>query len=247
MPKVVAIVEARMGSSRLPGKVLSDIFGKPALERLIARLRLSKRIDEIIVATTNSSKDDKLVAWLEGQEINFFRGSEQDVLQRVVDTSREANADVIVEINGDCILTDYEIIDEAIENFNKHNYDVVTNCGSILSYPMGAYAQVFRSKDLEWVAKNISDSAVREHVSLFFYENPDKYKIHDLVAPEEIRFPAWRLQLDYQEDLKFLNAVYQRLYPIYGDAFTLYDIKDLLHKEPELLDINKHCVENAPR
>ena len=105
MPKVVAIVEARMGSSRLPGKVLSDIFGKPALERLIARLRLSKRIDEIIVATTNSSKDDKLVAWLEGQEINFFRGSEQDVLQRVVDTSREANADVIVEINGDCILT----------------------------------------------------------------------------------------------------------------------------------------------
>jgi len=112
---------------------------------------------------------------------------------------------------------------------------------------MGAYVQVFRSADIEWIANNIKDKAVREHVSLYFYENEKKYRIINLIAPRTLNYPEWRLQLDYPEDLIFLNAVYERLEPQHGEKFTLYDIQKLLLKEPELLDINKHCIERDAR
>ena len=96
--KVVAVIEARMGSSRLPGKILADIFGKPALERLISRLQRCKELDDIVVATSTSPKDDSLAEWLKANRIKFYRGSEDDVLQRVVDASNSVNADIIVEI-----------------------------------------------------------------------------------------------------------------------------------------------------
>jgi spore coat polysaccharide biosynthesis protein SpsF len=245
--KVVAIVEARMGSSRLPGKVLADIQGKPALMRLISRLRFCKELDEIVVATSTSPKDDSLAEWLQNNSVKFYRGSEEDVLQRVVDACNSVHGDIIVEVTGDCILTDYELIDQAILSFYANDCDVVSNCGVHKTFPMGAYAQVFRSKDLEWVANNIMDDAVREHVSLYFYENLTTYKIINLIAPQALNHPEWRLQLDYQEDLDFLNAVYKKLEPTYGENFTLNEIGKLLLAEPELLSINKHCIENTPR
>ncbi len=245
--KVVAIIEARMGSSRLPGKVLAKIYGKPALERLITRLKFCDALDEIIVATSTSPKDDVLVEWLKKNNINFFRGSEDDVLQRVVDAGKSIEAEIIVEINGDCILTDFELVDQAIHSFKVNNCDVISNCGNHLTYPMGAYVQVFRAKDICWVAENIFDQAVREHVSLYFYENEDKYNVINLIAPKKLKHPEWRLQLDYQEDLVFLNALYEKLEPIYGDKFTLYEVNDLLTREASLLDINKHCVEKNAR
>ena len=245
--KVVAVIEARMGSSRLPGKILADIFGKPALERLISRLQRCKELDDIVVATSTSPKDDSLAEWLKANRIKFYRGSEDDVLQRVVDASNSVNADIIVEITGDCILTDHELIDQGIQSFQANNCDVVSNCGNHLTFPMGAYVQVFRSADIEWIANNIKDKAVREHVSLYFYENETKYRIINLIAPRTLNYPEWRLQLDYPEDLIFLNAVYERLEPQHGEKFTLYDIQKLLLKEPELLDINKHCIERDAR
>jgi len=246
-PKVVVIIEARMGSSRLPGKVLKDVNGTPALERLISRLKFCKKVDEIVVATTTSEKDDILVAWAAKNNVSYFRGSEDDVLQRVADASQEYNADLIVEITGDCILTDYSVIDQAVQTFLVNSCDVVTNCGEYLSYPMGVYAQVFRAKDLIWVADNISDMAVREHVSLYFYENPDSYKILNLVAPTEVAFPDWRLQLDYPEDLELLIEIYKRLEPLYGDNFGLNEISVLLRDNSKLLSINSHCVEKSAR
>lgn len=246
-PKVVAIIEARMGSSRLPGKVLKDVNGRPALERLITRLKYCKKVDEIVVATTTSEKDDALVAWATHNNISCFRGSEDDVLQRVADASKEHNADVIVEITGDCILTDHSLIDQAVQTFLVNPCDVVTNCGEYLSYPMGVYAQVFRAEDLMWVADNISDLAVREHVSLYFYENPDSYSIVNLVAPSEVSFPDWRLQLDYPEDLQLLVEIYKRLEPLYGDNFGLNEISVLLRDNSKLLAINSHCIEKSAR
>jgi len=246
-PKVVVIIEARMGSSRLPGKVLKDVNGRPALERLIARLKFCKKVDEIVVATTTSEKDDALVAWATQNNVSYFRGSEDDVLKRVADASQEYNADLIVEITGDCILTDPGVIDQAVQTFLVNSCDVVTNCGEYLSYPMGVYAQVFRASDLVWVSDNISDLAVREHVSLYFYENPDTYKIFNLVAPAEVAFKDWRLQLDYQEDLDLLNEIYKRLEPPYGDNFGLSEICSMLKDNLHLLDINSHCIEKSAR
>lgn len=245
--KVAAIVEARMGSTRLPGKVLADVNGVPALKRLINRLKLCEYLDDIVIATSTSTKDDELNAWAKENNFKCFRGSEDDVLQRVVDASKSVDCDLIVEITGDCILTDYEIIDQSIVTFLENDCDVVTNCGTYLSYPMGIYSQVFRSKDLEWVSSNITDLAVREHVSLYFYENTDKYNIFNMIAPKSLRHPDWRLQLDYEEDLKLLVKIYEYLEPKYGDNFKLENICELLESCPELLNINKDCIEKLPR
>lgn len=236
-----------MGSSRLPGKVLADINGVPALDRLISRLKLCKYLDDIVIATSISPKDDDLEIWAQKNNYNCYRGSEDDVLQRVVDASKSVKCDLIVEITGDCILTDHEIVDKSILIFLENDYDVVTNCGTNLTYPMGIYSQVFKSEDLEWVALNISDPAVREHVSLYFYENTDRYKIFNMIAPQSLSYPDWRLQLDYEEDLTLLIKIYEYLEPHYGDAFKLDHICNLLLSKPELLEINKNCIEKLPR
>ena len=244
---VAAIIEARMGSSRLPGKVLADINGLPAIQRLVNRLSFSQELDNIVLATSTSPKDDALESWANKNGISCFRGSEENVLQRVVDASNYVNCDIIVEITGDCILSDHEIIDQSIITFFENSCDVVTNCGTYLSYPMGIYTQVFRKKDLEWVSKNINDKAVQEHVSLYFYENPEKYKILNLVAPKSYSYPEWRLQLDYPEDLKLLNEIYKHLEKDYGESFLLKEICNLINKNKYLLEINSHCIEKTPR
>ncbi|MCL9683568.1 cytidylyltransferase domain-containing protein [Legionella maioricensis] len=246
MPKVVASIEARMGSSRLPGKVLTDIGGVPALTRLIRRLRQCKALDDVVLATTTSSKDDELVAWAQTNNVPVFRGSEEDVLARVVGAHQMMGSDVVVEVTGDCPLLDSTVIDLGIETYFANDCDVVTNA-RVASYPQGADVQVFQLKALSDVATTVWDAAVREHVSLYFYENPDKYKIIHLIAPQMWKAENLRLQLDYPEDLKFIRAVYSRLEPQYGDSFGIHEILNLLKQDPALREINAHCVEKAVR
>src|SRR5688500_15677756 len=201
MPRVVASIEARMGSSRLPGKVLADVCGVPALGRTVRRLARCGRLDHIVLATTTAAADDVLADWAAAQGLSCHRGSEDDVLARVVGAHRAANSDIIVEITGDCTLLDPEVIDLGIETFFANDCDVVTNA-RIPSYPQGADVQVFRLSDLEQVARTVDEPAVREHVSLHFYEHPDRYRIVHLIAPASWQAPDLRLQLDYDEDLR---------------------------------------------
>ena len=244
----IAIIEARMGSSRLPGKVLLPINkGKPALEVMVDRIKLSNFVDDIVVATSENKLDDELYDYLKKKNINVFRGSEDDVLGRVVGAAELMNADIIVELTGDCILSDPEIIDLGIETFLYNDCDIVSNCGTHLTYPMGIYVQVFKYSDLKNISDTIFDSAVREHVSLYYYENTDKYRLINLVASTKHKGPDIRTQLDYPEDLEFLNQVFQELEPDHGIKFGLDDIMKLLHNKPELLDINKHCIEKSAR
>jgi spore coat polysaccharide biosynthesis protein SpsF len=245
-PRVVASIEARMGSSRLPGKVLMDVFGKPALSRLIGRLRRCKRLDDIVLATTISPADDVLEKWADAEGLSCYRGSEEDVLLRVVEAHRKMKTDIIVEITGDCILTDPEIIDLGVTMFLENECDVLTNVRK-LSFPMGEDVQVYRFKDLEEIERTVIDEAVREHVSLFFYEHPEVYRIIHMFAPERWFGPTWRFQLDYHEDHAFITRVYEMLEPIYGETFGLEEIMSLLKRHPELLDINSHCVEKSAR
>src|SRR2546422_5615394 len=143
MPRVVASIEARMRSSRLPGKVLADIGGTPAIARLMTRLRRARLVDGIVLATTTHASDDPLVAWATASGVDLFRGSEDDVLLRVVEAHRMMRSDVIVEVTGDCPLLDPEVIDLGVETFLANDCDVVTNVITS-SFPQGVDVQVFR-------------------------------------------------------------------------------------------------------
>ena len=246
MVRVVASIEARMNSSRLPGKSLIDIEGVPTLTRVIRRLRLCAMVDDIVLATTTSALDDCLEKWAHSEQIKVFRGSEQDVLGRVVGAHEMMNSDIVVEITGDCPLLDPEVIDLGIKTFINNDCDVVANVRKP-SYPQGVDVQVFKLSNLKHVAETINDPAVREHVSLYFYENPDRYKIFHLIAPSGWHAGERRFQLDYPEDLSFIRAVYKHLEPKHGDAFGVPEVLSLIKKYPKLGEINAHCEEKSVR
>ncbi|MFU8788431.1 MAG: cytidylyltransferase domain-containing protein [Methylobacter sp.] len=245
--RVVASIEARMGASRLPGKVLMNIHGKPAIQRLVDRLRTCRLLDDIVIATTTNKNDDPLAKWCADYDVACFRGSEEDVLNRVVEAHHFMQSDLVVEITGDCPLTDPQIVDLGVETFLAHSVDVVTNCGPSLTWPMGQYVQVFPLELLADVDRTVDDVVVHEHVSLYFYEHPEKYKLIELLSPQRWREPEWRMQLDYREDLDFQNHVYARLEPIYGEFFGIEEVVALLRREPELLVINRDCQEKVAR
>lgn len=243
--KINAIIEARMNSSRLPGKVLMHILGKPALSHLIERLKRTKYIKDIILATTINPKDDVLEKFANDNGIKCYRGSEEDVMGRVVQAATVINTDVIVEITGDCVLIAPEVIDKAIEIYKTGKYDIVSNTWNF-SYPQGTDVQIFSHKLLADAYEKTKDPAHREHVSLYFYENPDLYKIYFLEAPPEFKAPHLRFQLDYKEDLEFIRKIYEELHPK-NKEFSLKEIFQLLNDKPELAKINSHMKEKEIR
>ena len=152
VPRIVASIEARMSASRLPGKVLMDVAGEPALERLVRRLEQARTLDAIVLATTINPADDPIAAWAAERRLPCYRGSEEDVLDRVVNAHRMMASDIVVEICGDAPLLDPRVIDQAVAKFNEGEFDVVstTQC---LTWPQGIDAQVFRLDDLASVAE----------------------------------------------------------------------------------------------
>jgi spore coat polysaccharide biosynthesis protein SpsF len=244
--RVVASVEARMSSTRLPGKVLSDIAGRPALLRLLDRLQRATMLDAIVVATTDRPADDPLVRAVEAAGIRCYRGSEEDVLNRVVQAHRMMGTELVVEVTGDCPLIDPVVIDLGVATFLANAVDVVANVVKP-SYPMGIDVQVFPLAALAEVEASVRDPAIREHVSLFFYEHPERYRILHLLAPERYHAPELRLQLDYLEDQQLICEIYRRLEPKFGNSFGTPEILELLAAEPALAEINRHCTEKAPR
>lgn len=243
-----AIVEARMNSSRLPGKVMMDIGGQPAIGHLLDRLSACEYLNNIVVATSDSRPDDPLVDYLNSRRISSFRGSEEDVLDRVVQAADFYNVKNIVSLTADCIFTDTSLIDFAVAMMlSNPQIDFLTNCAEPLTWPMGQYFQVCRKSDLSHIAETVNDPAVREHVTLHYYDNPGMYNFVSVPAPKFYNHPTWRLQLDYEEDLIFLKVVYEHLHPVFGDKFGINEIVKLLISKPELLEINKNCVEKSAR
>ena len=169
--RIVATIEARMTSTRLPGKVLLKIGGKPALEYMIKRIEQSKLIDEIVVATTTKDSDLPIIDLCARVGCKHFRGSEQDVLLRVLDAAKSVGADIIVELTGDCPFIDPEIIDKLIELYFSRDYDYASNVVE-RSFPDGFDTQVFSVKSLERVSEMTDDPIDRVHVSCYFYKNP---------------------------------------------------------------------------
>lgn len=244
--RVVASIEARMGASRLPGKMLADLEGRPAIARVVERLGRAGSVDDMVLATTTNPADDALARWAAGEGLAVFRGSEDDVLGRVVGAHRRMDSDLVVEMTGDCVLTDPEVVDLAVDTFLANDVDVVTTTQKP-SFPVGIDAQVFRADALAEVAATVQDPAVREHVSLHFYEHPERYRVLHLQAPPRWRDPTLRLVLDYPEDLKLLREIYAQLLPRRGPGFGLDEVMALVRAHPALRDINAHRTEKPPR
>ena len=241
--KIVATIEARMESTRLPGKILMPLAGRPGLERLVDRVRHSKLVDEVIVATTDRPSDEATVKACDEAWVRYFRGSSEDVLDRVLKAAKSLNADLIVELTGDCPLLDPEIIDSVIQKYLDGGYDYVSNVLK-RTFPRGMDTQVFSVKLLEEISEFTLDAHDRENVSLFIYEHPEYFKLGN-VASENPR-PDLRLTVDTIKDYELVSSVYENLYP-QNPNFNLSDIILFLDQNPQIKNINAEVQQKRVR
>jgi spore coat polysaccharide biosynthesis protein SpsF len=242
---IVATIEARMTSSRLPGKILRPILGRPTLELLIERLSRSRYIDTIVIATTVNDTDDIVEDLAKKLAIGYYRGSEKDVLDRVLKAARAYKADIIVEITGDCPLIDPSVIDRLIDIYLRGQFDYVSNTLR-QTYPNGLDTQVFSLKTLEEVAELTQDPIDHEHVSLYIYEHPERFTLFNLDSNLPEKYWGLRLTVDTIEDFEVIRSIYEELYPA-NPSFSLNDVIGLLERRPELIEINREIKQKQVR
>jgi spore coat polysaccharide biosynthesis protein SpsF len=238
--KIVSTIEARMTSSRLPGKVLMPVLGQPLLHYLVTRLKAVPSLDEIVLATTVNATDDVLEAFAKEEGIGCFRGSEADVMARVIGAAESANADVIVEITGDCPIIDPQLVEQTIRMFKAHDADYVSN-SLIRSYPDGMDTQVFRLETLKRSAGMTNDPLDHEHVSRHICKHPELFRHVHLVSPPALHWPELGLTLDEEADYRLLKKIIETLAPR-DPLFGCQDVVHLLRKNPDWLDINRAVV-----
>lgn len=235
--KIVAIIEARMTSSRLPGKVLMQALGQPMLHHLVMRLRAVPSLDGIVLATTVNAADDTLESFAKSEGIDCFRGSEDDVMDRVIGAAEYANADVIVEITGDCPIIDPQLVEQTIRMFKAHDAAYVSNA-HIRSYPDGMDVQVFSLESLKRSASMTTSLLEREHVSLQMRNHPEIFPPVHLLAPPELHWPELGLTLDEMDDYKLLRRIIEH----FGEENKLFGCLDavrLLRANPDWVAINQ--------
>lgn len=242
--KVVATIEARIASTRLPGKVLLPLVGKPDLEVMIERLKRSKTIDEVVVATTVNSKDDAIVKLSQRLNVAYYRGSEEDVLRRLVESGQSVSADIIVETTSDCPVIDWRHVDYLVNLFFLGHYDYVSNIIE-RSFPRGFDVQVFPLSVLEKVEKTAKDYAYREHPTFYIYTHPEQFKLKNWKARKKMFWPDLRVTLDTKEDYQVLSRVFDYFYPINPD-FSAENIVDFLRDHPEIVQINSGVNQKNP-
>lgn len=239
--KIVAIVQARMTSTRLPGKVLLELpsgSGVTVLEHVIRRLKRVKLLDEIVVAIPTDKEEDVLVPIIEKENVKVFRGDKNNVLERYYKAAVEHKADVIVRITSDCPCIDPKIVNDFIEYFLKGNA-VYATADFEKKLPKGLDVEVFSFAVLENTYENAETDYDKEHVTSFIYTT-DKFSFRQLLLqpPKDIIAPGIRLTLDTPEDCNLLCGVFNHLYEA-NPFFDIYDIIDLFNKHPELKLINQ--------
>lgn len=229
-----------MTSSRLPGKVLLRALGQPMLHHLFRRLRAVPSIDEVVLATTVNATDDVLVEFAAGEGIAAYRGSEQDVMMRVVGAAESAGADVVVEITGDCPIIDPDIVEQTIQMYLHHDAAYVSNA-HVRSYPDGMDTQVFRLETLKRSAAMTDHPLDREHVTLHIRNHPELFPRVHLVAPPSLWWPELGLTLDEDADYQLLKKIIETLGPV-NPLFGCREVIELLKKYPEWIEINRAVV-----
>lgn len=236
--KTVIIVQARMTSTRLPGKVLKEVLGKTLLEYLIERLRRVKLADEIVIATTINHTDQPIVDLCRRLNVAVTRGSEHDVLARYYEAAKLHHADVIVRVTSDCPAIDPAVIDRVIAFYRDHpgQYDYVSNSLK-QSFPYGMAVEVFPFNALEEAAREAKADPEREHVSPFLYTRPERYRIGQVVYPRNLSHHRWTV--DTPEDFELIRLILEALYPVKPE-FEMQDVLALLDQHPDWVQINAH-------
>ena len=233
--KVAAIIEARMSSSRLPGKVLTSIGSKNSLEHICDRLNKVLEISEICIATTENQSDDIIENWARMRNLTTFRGSENDVLSRVLGAADMVAAEIIVEITGDCPFVDPLMVDQYIEILKSNDLDYVSN-NIVSTYPDGFDVQVFLTKALRKSSTFALTREEREHVTIHIRQNPQIFKTLNMVAPKLYRYPEMSVTLDTKEDLEVLRLIAEEFKDLALPSHM--QIIDFLLANPEISQIN---------
>lgn len=245
--KIGAIVQARTSSTRLPGKILMELpygGGITVLQQVIRRLKKSKRLGDIIVATTTDEIDDKIVGLAKKEDVKWFRGSRDDVLARYYLAAEENGLDVIARITSDCPCTDAEVVDLVLEEHLTEKADYTSN-GLHRTFPVGIGVEVLSFGALKKACFEATETFEREHVSPYIYKSkPHMFHICEARAAEKFYGPDIRVTLDTEEDYTLLCAVFDYLYPR-NEFFGTEDIIKLFRDKPWLGDINKNVIQKG--
>lgn len=247
--KIVATIEARMSSTRLPGKVLLpiEVFdgrqgkakARASLELMCERVARSHYVQEIIVATTTKPADDAICELCERIGVSFFRGSEENVLERVVGAATFVNADLVCKLTGDCPLIDPLVMDRTIVSHLAGDYDYTSTCLWQRTFPVGIEVEVLWRKTLEKTAALTDDPIDQVHVTYFIYKNPHLFKLNSVNALVPEFSPDLRITMDTLEDYEVIKAVYERLY-VTNPYFTTKDIISFLRKDVSIAMLNRN-------
>jgi spore coat polysaccharide biosynthesis protein SpsF len=238
--KISCIIQARVGSTRLPSKILLDVSGKEILTHVLERVLRATKIDDVVVATTTNSIDSRVVDLAQNfghERVFVYRGSEEDVLDRYYQAAKMRDSDVVVRITSDCPLIDWELLDNVVHEFDKGDYDYVSNVLTKRTYPRGLDVEVFSIAVLENMWKSCDKKREREHVTTYVRENPSLFKTMNYEQETDLSDLRWTV--DEEDDLKLIKIIYEELYHRKPD-FNTEDILELIKERPELATMNKH-------
>ena len=238
--EVTAIIQARMTSARLPGKVMKEVLGRPLLSYLIERVRYCKGIKDIILATTLNSEDDSIAMFGSNKCINVFRGSENNVLNRFHEAAITFDARHIMRVTADCPLIDPDILYMLIEYYFAENLDYVSNC-MYPTLPDGLDAEIFSFETLDYTYKHAVLPSEVEHVTSYIRSHPQIFKIGNWTYREDLSQLRWTV--DEPEDFEFVRQVIEKLYPV-NRNFRMNDVLELIYQRPDLAKINTHITRN---
>lgn len=243
--RVGIVIQARMTSTRLPGKVLMPVMGKPLLEYEIERLQRVRRADDIIIATTTNDTDQPIVDLAEKLGIKVFRGSEEDVLSRYFGAAKVNDLDVVVRITSDCPLIDPAVVDNVIGVYleNVEECDYVSNCLN-RTFPRGMDTEVFSFCLLEKVYCEAIEQAYREHVTPYIYEDSQRFRLLNVAFQRDESHQRWTV--DTLEDFNLIERILETLYPI-NHFFELEDTLALMSAHPNWFEINSHIEQKKLR
>lgn len=231
---IAAIIQARKGSTRLPGKVMMDICGHPMLWHVVNRVDRAKLLDEVIVATSDNALDDSIAAFCEQEGVPCFRGSENDVLDRYYFAAMWIHADIIVRITADCPLIDPVVLNKVVAVYLDSGCDYASNTID-RTYPDGLDTEVFSFEALERAWREARWQSEREHVTPYIRKNGKLFNLRQVTQERDLSGLRWTV--DELEDLQFVRKVYEHLYQP-GQVFLMEDIVKLLERHPELLEVN---------
>jgi len=238
--KIVAIIQARMGSTRLPGKILRELDGETVLSRVLGRVRRMCNLNEILVATTDQSRDDAVAESTRQNGVGVFRGNEDDVLDRYWQAAQWCGAEAVVRITSDCPLIDPELVDETIQAFLSQPADYASNTLE-RTYPRGLDAEVFTVAALEKMWRAARETYEREHVTPYLYEHQELFRLVSVRGQHDQSKHRWTL--DTAEDLQLIRAIYAQ----FGnqDDFGWREVLALMEREPGLAELNSHVIQKA--